>query len=362
MSSPEESVVAAFRIQSAAFKLAGASLSVHLSDAAFENLRQDGVVAQLFRAWSGDAIHDYFPLRLVAAAHSLALRGQAPDLASHYPTCGGIPHLKMTKAVFLDVLSRHVEEVQRFIRFSPQTNEVGRSAALFGGFHLAALRAQLPLRLLELGASAGLNLYWDHYRYELGKSRWGPKQSPVCLRPQWSGPSPPVDQDLTVGSRVGCDLNPIDLRDEDDRLRLESYVWADQPDRLERLRSAIQHVLPNPPFIHRASAVPWLQSQLREPSAGLATVVFHSAFWPYLQAEEQETLESLILGAGEAASTEAPLAWLRYEGLGKELELRLELWPGGDSLLLARGENRGYWVRWEWEAAQQAAEADGRTR
>ena len=124
----------------------------------------------------------------------------------------------------------------------PQTNEVGRAAALIGGLlHLVADNDDRPLRLVEIGASAGLNLRADRFRVELADGRSvGPAGSPVVLRDPWQGPLPPLRPRLVVVERLGCDVAPLDPATTEGRLRLTSYVWPDQLERLDRLRGALQ--------------------------------------------------------------------------------------------------------------------------
>jgi hypothetical protein len=101
-------------------------------------------------------------LRLMGAVHRLVLRGDAPALARHYPSAGGRPGDPWPP--FLDVLRDWREELAPMIEQPVQTNEPGRCAALLGGFLEVARDTGLPLRLLEVGASAGLNLRFDAYR------------------------------------------------------------------------------------------------------------------------------------------------------------------------------------------------------
>ena len=88
------------------------------------------------------------------------------------------------------------------------------------------------VRLVEIGASAGLNLRWDHYRYDDGGHGWGPPGSPVRLDGPWPDGPPPFEVEATVAERAGCDLSPLDATTGDGRLTLASYIWADQVDRL----------------------------------------------------------------------------------------------------------------------------------
>ncbi len=88
-----------------------------------------------------------------------------------------------------------------------QTNDIGRSRGLLPGFLESARRTGLPLRLLEIGASAGLNLRWDHFSFL------------------------EVPADLRVVERRGCNLNPIDPTLDESRTALLSFIWPDQTER-----------------------------------------------------------------------------------------------------------------------------------
>jgi hypothetical protein len=124
-------------------------------------------------------------LRLMGAAHRLVLSGEAPALARHYPSVGGEPGDAWPP--FLDLLRERRDELRVLVEHPVQTNEPARCAALLGGFLEVARSTGLPLRLLEVGASAGLNLRFDRYRYELGGGRWGPPDSPVVIRARLTG-------------------------------------------------------------------------------------------------------------------------------------------------------------------------------
>jgi hypothetical protein len=113
-------------------------------------------VFALLRGHEGDPEPSALALRLMGAVHRLVLRGDASDLARHYPSAGGSPHEPWP--VFLATLRDHADELRRLLDDPVQTNEPARCGALLGGFLEIARRTHLPLRLLEVGASAGLNL------------------------------------------------------------------------------------------------------------------------------------------------------------------------------------------------------------
>jgi hypothetical protein len=276
-------------------------------------------------------------LRLLGAVHRLVLTGEAPELASHYPSAGGEPG--DVWPAFEAVLRDRRDELRELIDRPVQTNETARCAALLGGFLEIAHVTGLPLRLLEVGASAGLNLAFERYRYELGDMRWGPAGSPVTIRAALSG-RPPLDAPLEIASRAACDARPLDPRNPDDRLTLASYVWADQPERHARLHAALDIAAEAGVTVERAGAADWVERMLGEESSGVTTVVFHSIVMQYLSDDERERFKRAV------RSAPGSLAWLRMEPADELSDVRLTLFPGGEERLLARAGYHGDPVEW----------------
>jgi hypothetical protein len=269
--------------------------------------------------------------------HRLVLSGEAPELARHYPSAGGVPGDAWS--AFLDVLRARRDELRLLVERPVQTNEPARCAALLGGFLEVARQTGLPLRLLEVGASAGLNLRFDRYRYELGDRRWGPPGSRVTIRARLSG-EPPLRTPVRVASRAGCDRRPLDPLTDEGRLTLASYVWPDQVERHERLRAALAVAHEVEASVERAGAADWIEARLTEPAAGVATVVFHSIVMQYLPDAERKRFERALDAAAGA------VAWLRMEPAHDLTEVRLTLWPRGEERLVARAGYHGDPVEW----------------
>jgi hypothetical protein len=252
------------------------------------------------------------------------------------------------RSIVMPVVEEHRNHIRTFLSSAPQTNEVGRSGVLVGGFLQIAEETGLPLRLLEIGASAGLNAVWDRYHYQLGAADWGDRQSAVRIAPHWEGPLPPLDAPVQVIERFACDMAPVDLEDPAQRLRLKAYVWADQRERLSRLESAIGLARLHGPRVERADAADWVRAKLQEPVKASATVLYHSIMWQYLPAETRADIRASLQRAGDQTTDAAPLAWLRFEPSHSESwpELRLTLWPGGKDLCLALAHPHGSNVTW----------------
>jgi hypothetical protein len=305
-------------------------------------------MARLVEGFAGDPLRGFLPLRVLGAVHERVLAGQAHELARFYPSLGGRPEWPSVWEAFRELVSTQRDTLLPALARFPQTNEVRRCSGLLGGFLQIARETGLPLRLREIGASAGLNLAWDRYHYALAPHRWGDPGSPVRIEAEWHGPPAAFEQRPRIESRAGCDLAPVRVDEAAQARWLEAYVWADQPERLAQLRAAIGLARNDPPRVARESASDWLARELREPVAGVATVVFHSAVWGYLPAEEQAQVRELIETAGARARAQAPLAWLSHEDEASHgrVTIRLRLWPGGESRALAEGHHHGRLVRW----------------
>ncbi len=159
---------------------------------------------------------------------------------------------------------------------STQTNEVGRCATLLP--LLAGLPQ--PLALLEVGASAGLCLFPDRYSYRYSDgTALDPADgvSPVVLPCQISGPVPVPQRLPEITWRVGIDLNPLDIADEDAVAWLETLVWPEHTDRRSRLAAAISLTRQNPPLIVAGDLIADVGDIVTTAPPDATLVVFHSA-------------------------------------------------------------------------------------
>jgi len=330
--------------QRAGCEMAGSPLYADLLDAVATDVVKGGVCARLLAPFAEAPFGDAVLLRFLAAVHLLVLDGSDPELAAHYPSTGGA-HGPAVGLAFVAAVARHEARLADLLHVGVQTNEVGRSVALLGGF-LEVARVGLPLRILELGASAGLNLGFDRYRYEAGAESFGPIDARVRFVDPWIGRVPDLGANLRVASRQGCDLHPIDPTTEAGRLRLRAYVWPDQPQRRARLDAAIASAQDLPVTIDRAEAATWLSERLAEPAPDRVTVVVHSIMLQYLSAAARRALLAVLESHGAATDRRAPLAWLRMEPGGDRAETRLTLWPTGATELLSTGAFHGPPVAW----------------
>jgi hypothetical protein len=300
--------------------------------------------------WAGAALRslivDAVPLRLLGALHELVLSGEEQALADVYPTVSRAASAEQAWPLIREAMVARCDRLAVFMTHEPQTNEVGRAACLFPGFLTVSSETGLDLRCFEIGASAGLNQVWDRFGYRLSDGRVaGDPASPVILSPAWQGSPPPNGPFPNVIGRGACDRRPMDLEQPEARRRLKSYVWPDQFDRLARLEAAIALAREAKIVVDEEDAVTWTRGRVGI-SSGAATVLFHSVMWDYLPRESQAALMDCIAGLGALARPNAPFAWLRMESDGVIYNLRLTVWPGGESRPLAVVHPHGAWVNW----------------
>jgi hypothetical protein len=324
----------------------GSVVYAEVLDAVIADVGAEGPCAAVLRPHEGEPFGTALPLRFLGCVHRLVLEGRAPQLAAHYPSAGGTPGPSLADD-FVAAVAELQPEIEARIDHGVQTNEVGRSAALVGGFVEVARRSGLPLRLLELGASAGLNLRWDRFWYDTGGSTFGDPTSAVRFVGVWNDPPPVLDDTaVDVVEREGCDRSPIDPTIEDGRLSLRAYLWPDMVDRRARLDAALDIAAGVPARVEAADLGEWLEARLAARVSGRATVVYHSIVWQYVDGRSRDRMRAALRGAGRTTSDDAPLAWLRLEPAGRVADLRLTWWPGGKEEVLATSGYHGTPVHW----------------
>jgi len=334
-----------FREQARWCERLGSPFTARLCAALAEVLDEGSAIGARVLGWAGDPMRDALALRLCGALHALVRDGDAPEFTRLYPPRPLPDAAEFAKLLPLSLVE-HAAALDPWLDSPPQTNEVGRSAPLMSGLLVLAERFGLPLHLFELGASAGLNLQLDRYGYDLGGVTAGDLASPVQLKPDWKGQPPPRARPRIAG-RSGVDVNPVDPVEA--RGRLLAYVWPDQPERLAQLEAALDIAgAAGAPPVDKADAADWLEQRLKiEPEPGVCRVVQHTVAFQYFPADVQERIKTRLRNAGEQASADAPLAWLRLEkrAADEHFSLRLRTWPG-DGLLLAWSHPHGSWMEW----------------
>jgi hypothetical protein len=201
------------------------------------------------------------------------------------------------------VLARWDEISVIMLSSRTQTNEPGRCGALYP---LLASFPQ-PLALIEVGASAGLCLFPDRYRYVYGDATVGDPGSPLTIPVEVTGAAMPAPGPIDVVWRAGIDLNPLDVTNDADVAWLETLIWPEHEARRARLQTAIGIARTDPPRIVGGDLLEEFAALAAEVPADATLVVFHAAVLTYVPEPVREAFADLVLATrGHWISQEAP--------------------------------------------------------
>lgn len=305
------------------------------------NAAEDEVVTWLLEAAHGRQSLDV-TLLLLSGIHQKVLAGDesVQELALYYPTNpkrnlearGGTEGTKqvavasMSSSPLASLFRTAILTHRNFLYDWMQTGFVQTNETARGSVWLLPLAAQSwpEVELLDLGASAGLNLVADqrHYRFvsetgetllELGRGR-APQFTMQC-----SGRFPllntPINQ-YTVISRTGLDIAPFHIHTTADELRLMSFVWADQPERLVRLRegvAALRQIQQSdaPVTLHPACLPEELPAFLTHLPASQTPLVIYNTYITQYFKDSADQLAQII--GRWALAQPRPVLWLQWE-------------------------------------------------
>lgn len=257
------------------------------------------------------------PVLLLAALHDVVLRHPELPLARWYPSVRGTaapdddPGPALRAAVH-----RHRREILRLLQDRQvQTNEVNRCAAWWYALCALPRTDSRPLYLVELGASAGLNLRPDRYHYEFSSGgspvqERGEPDSTVRLGAELRLPAgttpPPLELSAAVRGAIGLDRRPVDVTDTDDARWLEACVWPEQPQRLDRLRAALALARVDPPQVVRGDVVDDLAPLLDGAPSDAHVVVLSSWVLAYLPRARRLDVLDVLRRAARATPGRGP--------------------------------------------------------
>ena len=292
---------------------------------------------------------------LLAAVHYLLLQGADHPLRKLYPNLNGGNHTGEDGfPLFKDFVAQHRAELEPLIANGvTNTNEVARCSALHAGFRAVAEQAGAPLNLIEIGPSAGLNLIWDQYavRYSRGNETFftEPRDAALILDCELRGERlPPLGPAPKVASRVGLELNPVDLSDPHWRNWLKALVWPDQVARFARLEKAIAIFREHPAEIRGGDALSLLADAIARIPEGEPVCVYHTyVVYQFSEANMRLALDDILVMAG----LRRPIFRLSCEGSlerAGEAEMLLGHYHDGAKKLrrLATCHPHGAWLEW----------------
>jgi hypothetical protein len=248
-----------------------------------------------------EAPHDQPAANLLfAAVQYLVLEDPSTPLADHYPSVGtpSAPEGDLG-ATFLSFCRDHEADLASLVATrTVQTNEVRRCVGLLPALVAAAAQVDAPLGLIEIGASAGLTLAFDRYRYEYGSTAVGPADARVVLTTEVRTTLPALDPFPEVQWRLGVDVDPIDLTDADAVRWLRALLWPEQIDRVARFEAAAAVVSADPPEIVPGDGTELLHALLGRMPSHLSPVVVHTFVLNQIDAAGRTRIERTLMTAG----------------------------------------------------------------
>jgi len=291
------------------------------------------------------------PTQFLAAAQYLLIRGAQHELRQHFPSLNG-----GTKAsgdpipLFKDFCNLHRNEIIQIIRtHATNTNEIARSAGLNAGFRTLASQSKEPLHLIEIGPSAGFNLLWDRYEIDYvkeGVSHKAKARNPLLtVEVELRGNVPPLNSPPEVASRLGLELNPVDLDNQDERDWLRAVVHPDHIARHERIKKILALRREERAEIRGGDAIALLPKVLSELPAGGTVCVYHTFAVYQFSDEMKEELEKIFT---EASESRAIWRLSNEWGPNGKCPLTLSKYERGTVThqTLAYCDMHGKWIEW----------------
>jgi hypothetical protein len=287
---------------------------------------------------------------LLGAVHYLLLRGADHPLRKYYPSVGGGETEGDPFPLFRDFCLAHRNAIAELMRTRvTNTNEVRRCVYLLPGFLTIAADAPLPLHLIEIGPSAGINLNWDKYGYRYQENgaahEAGVVGADLVLETDIVGRMPPLGAPPPVGKKAGIELHPVDLTKAEDRDWLRALVWPDRPERMARLEQALAVSAKDPPDIRAGDVLDLLLDVAAEMPRHGALCIFHTMTTYQFSAEQKATLADLML----LISLRRPVWRLWMEYTDGTFSLFLTRYADGaeTTQLLAHGTGHATQIDWQ---------------
>ncbi len=287
---------------------------------------------------------------LFGAVHFLLLSGVEHPLREYYPTVGGTRPAADAYPAFRDFCQQFEPEILHLVANRlVQTNEVGRCGVLLPAFSSVCSEFNRPLHLLEVGSSSGLNLFFDQYHYEYSNGHQAGPDSAARVVTELRGDlTPPLPATMPpIAGRIGIDLAPVDVMDDDAMRWLESLIWPDMVERLTLFRAARAIAIKSPPRILAGDAMDLLPEVFASVATDALPCVFHCHVIYQMDRQWRTRFGALLTELG----SQRDFAHISLEWLGDDPGpmLHFTAYHRGEPIRctkLAEAHHHGRWLKW----------------
>ncbi len=242
----------------------------------------------LAAAWSHRTFHVWWdrPLLLLAALrHAAMLEGEGHPLFAAFAASSPRAEAVTAAALSAALDGKRERTFDALASRGVQTNETSRAVAWLWPAALAGLsNGARPVALVDVGASAGLNLVAD------------------VLPPMWTdeqGAPLEIARGIGAVARLGLDPSPLDATKEDDADWIRACVWPGDGARLVRLEAAFAafrqaYTRPDAPVLApvAAAAVPARLDVLSGADRSALVFAYQTVLRDYLAPAERAEYEA----------------------------------------------------------------------
>lgn len=308
--------------------------------------KDDDLLELCTHARSGQPV----PNLLFGAVHYLLLTGHNDKLREFYPSIVANPKDKNDAFPYFKAFCMaHKEEIIALLQTKlVQTNEVRRCGYLYPVFCYIYEKTNKPLALIEIGTSAGLQLLWDKYAYRYNNDEiYGSAHSGLTISAQIKGDKTPFLQRISppVATRIGVDLNTIDLNNETERQWLKALIWPEHEERLQMFEQASNIVKEHPIKLVDGDGVGLLEKFVQDILADTTVCVFHTHVANQMPEEVKHDLLNKVKSIGNKRDI-----FHIYNNI-QDLNLHLDYYVNGVAYeqTIAETDGHGRWFKWMLE-------------
>lgn len=309
-----------------------------------KNIASDDILLEICsNARTGQPV----PNLLFGAVHFLLLKGKEHPLKEYYPSIVSKPKLyKESFEYFKDFCQKYRSEIESILKTRlVQTNEVRRCAYLYPAFCAIYEKAKKPLALIEIGTSAGLQLLWDNYSYSYGQNHiYGNKESKLNITAEIKGENVPILHSTPppVSTRVGLDLNTVNLKNEEEHLWLKSLIWPEHKERLFMFEEAASYINYSSVHLVEGDGINLLPNYVENISMDSAICIFHTHVANQIPLELKKKLLKTVKDIGDKRDV-----FHIYNNI-QDRYLHLDYYLNGieSKNTIAETDGHGRWFKW----------------